>query len=148
MALTLCLLSLRLLRPKAKYVLWSRIDQKSCFKSIITAGSVTKLFETFCIVNKSINLGFTPVVIDLELCGDELKTNTNQVSQRIHELGPDNVLCFISTTSCFAPRACDGVEDIACLCKQYDLPHLVNNAYGLQSPYLMKRIQRAKRYFY
>ncbi len=39
MALTLCLLALRRVRPPtAKYVVWSRIDQKSCFKSISCAG--------------------------------------------------------------------------------------------------------------
>jgi O-phospho-L-seryl-tRNASec:L-selenocysteinyl-tRNA synthase len=35
-----------LTRPNAKFVIWSRIDQKSCFKAIITAG-------------------FTPVVLEL-----------------------------------------------------------------------------------
>lgn len=38
MSLTLCLSALRPKRPKAKYVLWPRIDQKSCFKCIFTAG--------------------------------------------------------------------------------------------------------------
>ena len=39
MSLTLCMLALRKERPKAKYVIWSRIDQKSCFKCISTAGT-------------------------------------------------------------------------------------------------------------
>ena len=38
MALVLCMLTIRHERPGAKYVLWPRIDQKSCFKSIGTAG--------------------------------------------------------------------------------------------------------------
>lgn len=38
MSIVLSLLSLRLRNPAAKYVIWSRIDQKSCFKSIISAG--------------------------------------------------------------------------------------------------------------
>ena len=36
MVMVLCLLSLRLKRPHAKYVVWSRIDQKSCFKAIFS----------------------------------------------------------------------------------------------------------------
>ena len=40
MAMGLCLLTLRLKRPHAKYVVWSRIDQKACFKAIITAGYI------------------------------------------------------------------------------------------------------------
>ena len=38
MALVMTMLSLRQKRPDAKYVVWPRIDQKSCFKSIATAG--------------------------------------------------------------------------------------------------------------
>lgn len=40
MSLTLCFLTLRHKRPKAKYIIWPRIDQKSCFKSMITAGKL------------------------------------------------------------------------------------------------------------
>ena len=38
MSLTLVLLSLKTQRPQAQFVLWPRIDQKSCFKSILAAG--------------------------------------------------------------------------------------------------------------
>ena len=38
MALLLVLLTLRQKRPTAHYVIWPRIDQKSCFKCIISAG--------------------------------------------------------------------------------------------------------------
>ena len=38
MALTLCLLYLKAKNPDGKYVLWSRIDQKTCLKCIATAG--------------------------------------------------------------------------------------------------------------
>ena len=40
MALVLTMLSLRAQRPNAKYVIWPRIDQKSCFKSMLTAGMI------------------------------------------------------------------------------------------------------------
>jgi len=38
MTLMLCMLAFKSMRPDARYVLWPRIDQKSCFKSIVTAG--------------------------------------------------------------------------------------------------------------
>merc|ERR1712226_1445936 len=38
MALVLTMITLKESRPYAKYVIWPRIDQKSCFKSILTAG--------------------------------------------------------------------------------------------------------------
>ena len=38
MALVLSMLAMKERNPQAKYVIWPRIDQKSCFKSILTAG--------------------------------------------------------------------------------------------------------------
>lgn len=38
MSLTLCFLTLRHRRPAARFIVWPRIDQKSCFKAMITAG--------------------------------------------------------------------------------------------------------------
>uniref|UniRef100_A0A8C5SW80 O-phosphoseryl-tRNA(Sec) selenium transferase n=1 Tax=Laticauda laticaudata TaxID=8630 RepID=A0A8C5SW80_LATLA len=88
MSLTLCFLTLRHRRPKARYILWPRIDQKSCFKSMVTAG-------------------FEPVVIENVLEGDELRTDLQAVEAKILDLGPEHVLCVHSTTSCFAPRVPD-----------------------------------------
>jgi len=114
LALALCLLSLKQTRPEAKYVIWSRIDQKSCFKSILTAG-------------------LEPVVVELTKRGDELVTDLVAVREEIHRLGPDNVLAIMTCTSCFAPRGPDDLPGVAQLCQEFNLPHLVNNAYGLQS---------------
>merc|ERR1712137_1151795 len=38
LTMTLVYLALKQMRPKGKYVIWSRIDQKSCFKAIGAAG--------------------------------------------------------------------------------------------------------------
>lgn len=46
MSLTLCFLTLRHRRPKARYIIWPRIDQKSCFKAMITAGDNVTLIPT------------------------------------------------------------------------------------------------------
>ena len=43
MTLMLCLLTFRQRRPDSRYVLWPRIDQKSCFKSMITAGKFVSI---------------------------------------------------------------------------------------------------------
>lgn len=39
MSLSLCMLTFKQSRPNAKYVIWPRIDQKSCIKSMITSGN-------------------------------------------------------------------------------------------------------------
>ena len=44
-AITLTLLTLKKEKPEAKYVLMPRIDQKTCLKSIITAGLIPLVIE-------------------------------------------------------------------------------------------------------
>lgn len=126
MTLTLCFLTLRSLRPLAEYIIWPRIDQKSCFKSILSAG-------------------FKPIIIENQLEGDELRTDIDAVDKAILEHGSDKILCVFSTTSCFAPRVPDRLEELAKICKTHDLPHIVNNAYGLQSSKCTHLLQQASR---
>lgn len=127
MSLLLCLLTLRQQKPAAKCVLWSRIDQKSCFKSIITAG-------------------LTPIIVEPQLNDNgSLTTNLKALTQKVEDIGAENILCFCTTTSCFAPRNSDDIIEVAKLAAQYELPHLVNNAYGLQSTYLTHQLEQAQR---
>ncbi|XP_013859837.1 O-phosphoseryl-tRNA(Sec) selenium transferase [Austrofundulus limnaeus] len=126
MSLTLCFLTLRHRRPTARYIIWPRIDQKSCFKSMITAG-------------------FEPVVVENVLEGDELRTDLDTVERKIEELGAENILCVHSTTSCFAPRVPDRLEELATMCAKHEIPHIVNNAYGVQSSKCMHLIQQGAR---
>jgi len=114
MALTLTLLSLRQSRPEARYVVWSRIDQKSCFKSMLTAG-------------------LEPLVVELAVRGDELVTDVAAVRAAVERVGGESVVAVLTTTSCFAPRGPDDLPAVAAICKELNVPHLVNNAYGLQS---------------
>ncbi|XP_075424519.1 O-phosphoseryl-tRNA(Sec) selenium transferase isoform X2 [Ascaphus truei] len=89
--------------------------------------------------------GFEPVVIENVLEGDELRTDLNAVEVQIQELGADSILCVHSTTSCFAPRVPDRLEELAVICAKYDIPHIVNNAYGVQSSKCMHLIQQGAR---
>jgi O-phospho-L-seryl-tRNASec:L-selenocysteinyl-tRNA synthase len=54
------------------------------------------------------------------------------VRAKLVELGAEQVLCVLSTTSCFAPRAPDDVVALAQICRDAGIAHVVNNAYGLQ----------------
>ena len=51
--------------------------------------------------------GFEPVVIENLLEGDELRTDVEAVETAIKQKGKEAVLCVMTTTSCFAPRAID-----------------------------------------
>ncbi|CAI5463519.1 unnamed protein product [Closterium sp. Yama58-4] len=126
MALTLALLALKASRPSAQYVLWSRIDQKTCLKCIVTAG-------------------LTPVVVPLRKEGDQLCTDLAAMEREIDSRGAESILCVLSTTSCFAPRAPDSVESIARLCARFSVPHVINNAYGVQSAAITAAVTRAWR---
>lgn len=55
----------------------------------------------------SLNVGFEPVIIENVLEGDELRTDISRIELVINELGPDAILCIMTTTSCFAPRGPD-----------------------------------------
>lgn len=126
MTLTLCLLSLKKRRPSAKYVLWSRIDQKSCFKSITTAG-------------------LTPIIIDTVKRNEQdgLFTDLGKFEENLSCTDREEILCIMSTTSCFGPRNCDDIINLAGLAAKFDVPHVVNNAYGLQSTYLTHQLEQA-----
>lgn len=67
------------------------------------------------------------------------------IDSKIRELGPENVFCVLSTTSCFAPRGVDNIEEIADICKRYNIFHVINNAYGLQSSKIIHSINQVRR---
>eukprot|EP00754_Rhynchopus_humris_P009417 Rhum_TRINITY_DN14005_c1_g1::Rhum_TRINITY_DN14005_c1_g1_i1::g.67300::m.67300/K03341/SEPSECS; O-phospho-L-seryl-tRNASec:L-selenocysteinyl-tRNA synthase len=136
MALTLVLQSLPAMRapppaddPKAslqrkRWIVWSRIDQKTCLKCIYTAG-----YEAYVV----------PLVRD----GDFFVTDVAGIAAAIEACGADNVAAVLTTTSCFAPRLPDKVLDVSRICKEKDVPHVVNNAYGVQSEAIMKQLNAA-----
>lgn len=124
MTLSLCLSTLKSNASNEKrYVIWPRIDQKSCFKSIFAAHLI-------------------PIVVDPILVNGEMVTNIEEIrrlcSERSHE-----ILGILSTTSCFAPRQPDLIDKIAELCGEFNLHHVINNAYGLQCEVISKLINRA-----
>jgi O-phospho-L-seryl-tRNASec:L-selenocysteinyl-tRNA synthase len=108
---------------KRDIVLWSRIDQKSCFKAVTSAGLIIQVVPTKCVQDN--------VVTDVDAMRDALETYKNRV------------LAIITTTSCFAPRVPDSVDQVAILCSNYGVNHVINNAYGLQCAQTCRLINRA-----
>ena len=112
------------LREKGKdIVLWSRIDQKSCFKAILTAG-------------------LECVVVPTKLDRMEVVTDMEAMEALLREY-QGRVLAVITTASCFAPRVPDKVDQVAKLCAEENVAHIINNAYGLQCEKTCKLINRA-----
>lgn len=127
MGVALCLMSLKRARPGARYVIWSRVDQKSCFKAILTAG-------------------LEPVIMPLVKHGDELRTDTHSLEDIVNlHGGPEAICAVVTATSVFAPRVADDVPAVAEICHKMGMPHVVNNAYGLQSTKCMHILEEAGR---
>jgi O-phospho-L-seryl-tRNASec:L-selenocysteinyl-tRNA synthase len=126
MAISLTLMTLKEER-NGKFVIWPRVDQKTCIKAIYTAGLI-------------------PVVAENLLDGDEIVTDLEAVEKEILEKGSENILCIMSTTSCFAPRSPDDVIGLGKLCKKHNIPHLVNNAFGFQTRKICDMINSASNY--
>jgi len=130
MALSLLFCTLRHTRPSASKIIFLRIDQKSCVKSILFSGFTPVLIssQTQAFMQKSRDNR-----IDSSLNNDQLETDLDQLESTLETIDCDEVLCVVSCTSCFAPRAPDDAVKIGRLCKQYDVPHVVNHAYGVQT---------------
>nr|CDS23674.1 o phosphoseryl tRNASec selenium [Echinococcus granulosus] len=174
MTLTLCLLTLKRRRgPQAKYVIWPRIDQKSCLKCITAAGLIPVPIEPIqtmgrqkrvkkngnvALPKKAEEDGHSAHADQLSSDLDAIRAamldpeealrrregvSTSPSQDQTSNLGPKSIVCVLSTTSCFAPRVPDRLPAITRLCKVWGVPHLVNNAYGVQSKRCMRLIESA-----
>ncbi|GKT25723.1 O-phosphoseryl-tRNA(Sec) selenium transferase [Aduncisulcus paluster] len=98
---------------RIRKVLWLRMDQKSVPKAIL-----------------SLNLDI--VVVSGKIDGDKVVCDLKSVENAI-SLYHQSLLCVISTASCFAPRVPDPIVQISQICGKYNVPHVVNGAYALQT---------------
>jgi len=89
-------------------------------------------------------IGLEPLVIEGKLGGNdgEVRTNIDEMKSVVKVYGASNILCILTTTSCFAPRVPDSLEAVSKLCLEENLFHVVNNAYGLQNSGCVHQILR------
>ena len=151
-------------------MVWPRIDQKSCLKAIAAAGCVPLVVENLlegdelrtdvagvrekiASVGAEQVLGYTyydrpSAILTMATLGGYTYYSYTTMAiplwlylPRLHS--PRQVLCVLSTTSCFAPRGVERLLDLARICLELDVPHFVNNAYGVQCVSCMKVITEA-----
>ena len=77
MALRECFISLKLQRPQANNIIWPRIDQKSCLKSMLS-------------------IGLNVIVIEPKQSEKGLITDIDAIEAKIEELGLDSILVRFS----------------------------------------------------
>lgn len=135
MTLALVLQAVRRQRPEgAKYVIWPRIDQKTSLKCIESAGLIPVPVE----LSPSRSIGGADH--DNEAAALWYRIDPQAVAARIEALGAANIVCVLSTCSCFAPRVPDDPLAMSRVCTAAGVPLVINNAYGVQSRWIMKRL--------
>lgn len=102
-------------------VIYPRVDHTSPRRAIALAG---------------LEMVEIPTIID----GDAVTPELSVLEKKIKETDSTAVL---ATTTFFPPRASDPVKDIAKFCAKYEVPLVINNAYGVQSQQTMKEIRSA-----
>ncbi|MEM2145718.1 MAG: O-phosphoseryl-tRNA(Sec) selenium transferase, partial [Candidatus Jordarchaeaceae archaeon] len=107
-------------KGKGKYVIHPQIDHKSPLKAIEL-------------------IGLEPKIIEGELKDDAVIVSPGRVEEAIDE----EAVAILSTTTFFPPREPDDVKEIAKIAQENNIPHVINNAYGVQSREIMKRIRSA-----
>ncbi|SCM19338.1 O-phosphoseryl-tRNA(Sec) selenium transferase, putative [Plasmodium chabaudi adami] len=122
MCISTCLLYLKGMRKDSEWVIISRIDHKTCYKCL-----------DFC------NLKY--IVVDMIFINDELQTDEKKIENLMKKLN-EKICCIITVTSSYAPRNSDNILKISQLCNKYDIPHVINNGFGLQCTYICKEIQK------
>lgn len=119
MSLALILAAIRR-KTKGTEVLYPRADHKSPLKAIELVGLTAK-------------------IVSGELKGDAVRIPPTRIEEQIS----DDTIAVVSTTTFFPPRESDDVKQIAKICKKNDIYHVINNAYGVQSKAIMKKISGA-----
>jgi O-phospho-L-seryl-tRNASec:L-selenocysteinyl-tRNA synthase len=106
--------------PKRRVAVFPRVDHVSPVKGLELVGLEVKTVES-------------------KLYGDAVRVSIENVADAVDK----NTAVIVSTTTFFPPREPDDVKAIAKLAAERGVPHVVNNAYGVQSREIMKLIHRA-----
>ncbi|MCW4010352.1 MAG: O-phosphoseryl-tRNA(Sec) selenium transferase [Candidatus Bathyarchaeota archaeon] len=104
----------------ATEVVYPRIDHNSPLKAIRLVGLKEKIVEG-------------------KIFGDSVRVPEGDVEQAVS----DNTCAILSTTTFFSPREPDNIKEIAKIAQEKNVPHIINNAYGVQSREIMKLVNSA-----
>lgn len=145
MSLTMTYLTLKKENNKAKYIIFPRIDQKTCLKSIVTSGMIPLVLEP--IYNEEENC----IETNVSLLEKYLENGIFEVMKEDNtyekiEFTLDEILCISSTTSCFAPRAYDHIIEISKISKLHNIPHIINNAYGIYCSKITDELNQSNKF--
>ena len=75
--------------------------------------------------------------------GRAAETAVNVLAEEIEKAVNENTPADLSTTTFFAPREPDKIKEIAKIAAEKNVPHIINNAFGVQSREIMKLVRGA-----
>ncbi|NHJ13739.1 MAG: O-phosphoseryl-tRNA(Sec) selenium transferase [Candidatus Thorarchaeota archaeon] len=120
MSIALILASLRR-TVGIRHVLYPRIDHESPKRGIAMAG-------------------LDEIAVPTILGGDAVQADLSSLENLLKK---QKSIAVLATTTFFPPRESDPVKEIARLCQETEVPFVINNAYGVQSPKVMRSISSA-----
>ncbi|MEM1658417.1 MAG: O-phosphoseryl-tRNA(Sec) selenium transferase [Candidatus Jordarchaeales archaeon] len=118
MSIALALAALK--RGEGRYVVYPRVDHKSPMKAVELVGLKLRVVEG---------------VVE----GDAVRVPVEDVAEAVD----DDTAAIVSTTTFFPPREPDNIKEIAKVARDLGVPHIVNNAYGVQSREIMRMVRGA-----
>ncbi|MCW4006447.1 MAG: O-phosphoseryl-tRNA(Sec) selenium transferase [Candidatus Bathyarchaeota archaeon] len=107
-------------QTKGKEVVYPQLDHKTPLKAIALAG-------------------LQPKTVKGEIQGDAVNVSAQEVEKAVDE----NTAAILSTTTFFSPREPDRIKEIARIAQEKQVPHIINNSFGVQSREIMKLIRGA-----
>lgn len=92
-------------------------------------------------------IGMRMRLVETVLDGDSVKVEVSDIEDAIRrEIKNKNNPVVLSTLTFFPPRESDDIEEIAKICQDYNIPHIINGAYAIQNFYYIDKIRKALRY--
>ncbi len=92
-------------------------------------------------------IGMRMRLVETVLDGDVVKVDVSDIEDAIRkEIRNNNNPVVLSTLTFFPPRKSDDIEEIAKICQEYDIPHIINGAYAIQNFYYIERLKKALKY--
>jgi O-phospho-L-seryl-tRNASec:L-selenocysteinyl-tRNA synthase len=104
----------------ANQVVFPRVDHKAPLKAVKLVGLNAK-------------------IVDGAVFGDAVRVPVGEVEKSVSK----DTCAILSTTTFFPPREPDDIKEIAKIAKEKNVPHIINNAYGVQSRDIMKQVNSA-----
>ncbi len=92
-------------------------------------------------------IGMRMRLVETVLDGDSVKVEVSDIEDAVRkEIKNKNNPVVLSTLTFFPPRESDDIEEIAKICQDYNIPHIINGAYAIQNFYYIDKIRKALRY--